>query len=85
MLDGVDVGRQGERHNVGRKALDHGARLGPRAAVRLLDDDVVAGLLLPVPGEGGVVIDVEFAGRIIRHVEQLDGLCLGGRRQGEGE
>ena len=35
--DGVDVGGERERHDVGIEPVDHGAGLLARAAVRLLD------------------------------------------------
>ena len=51
------------------EAVDDGARLGAGAAMRLLDGDGLAGLLLPVGGEGRVVGLVELAGRIVGDVE----------------
>ena len=39
--DGVDVIGQSQRDHVGLQAVDHRARLLARAAVRLLDGDVV--------------------------------------------
>jgi hypothetical protein len=53
-VQAVDVGGERQRHHVGLQAVDHGARLGAGPAVRLLDDDVVAGLGLPVLGEGAL-------------------------------
>ena len=61
--DRVDVGGERQRDDVGREAVDDGAGLGAGAAVRLLDGDGLAGLVLPVGGEGGVVGLVELAGR----------------------
>ena len=46
------------------------AGLLARAAVRLLDRDVLAGLRLPVLGEGGVEVLVELARRVVGDVEQ---------------
>ena len=37
----------------------------------------VAGLLLPVLGEGLVEVDVQLARRVVRHVEQLVGGVVG--------
>src|SRR5690606_23038652 len=51
----VDVARQRERHHVRRQAVDHGAGLLARAAVRLTYRDVLARLLLPVACEFLVV------------------------------
>ena len=42
--DGVDVGGERQRDDVGVEAVDHRARLLARAAVRLLDRDLLAGL-----------------------------------------
>ena len=70
--DLVDVALEGERHDVGLQAVDHGAGLGAGAAMRLLDGDRLAGLFLPVGGEGLVVGFVEFAGRVVGDVQ--DGL-----------
>ena len=50
----------------------------------ILDGHVFAGLGLPVLGEGGVVLLVELAGRIVRDVEQFNGVDLGGE-QGTGQ
>jgi hypothetical protein len=49
--DRVDVGRERQRHHVGRQSVDDRASLATRATVRLVDLDRVAGLLLPVLGE----------------------------------
>src|SRR6185312_15812326 len=87
--DRVDVRGQRQRDHVGRQAVDHRARLAARAAVRLVDGDRVAGLLLPVLGEGFVEVDVQLAGRIIRDVEQRDvpggGLARAADEDGGGE
>src|SRR5581483_10298369 len=66
----VDIGLEGERHDVGGKSVDDGASLGAGAAVRLLDGDRVAGLRLPVGGEYFVVGFVEFAGGVVGDVEK---------------
>ena len=49
----VDVAGLVHRHHVGLQAVDHRARLLARAAVRLVDRDVLAGRLLPVRGRPG--------------------------------
>src|SRR5690606_17298075 len=67
--DGVDVVGQGQGDDVGFEPVDHRPRLFPRAAVRLLDGDGLAGLRLPVAGELGVEVLVELACRIVRNVE----------------
>src|SRR5690606_22220692 len=55
--DRIDVVSEGERDDIGGEAVDHGACLFAGAAMRLLDGDVVAGLRLPVGGEGLVEVD----------------------------
>ena len=66
----VDVVGERQRDDVGGQAVDHRARLLARAAVRLADRDVLAGLLLPVLREGLVVVVVQLARRVVRDVEQ---------------
>ena len=78
--DGVDVGGKRQRHHVRIEPVDHGAGLLARAAVRLLDGHGLAGLRLPVLGEGLVELLVQLTGRIVGHVQQRR---VGGRgRQG---
>ena len=74
--DRVDVGGERERHDVGVEPVDHRARLRARAAVRGLDGDRLAGLGLPVGGEGLIDRLVEFARRIVGDVQQ-GGLRIG--------
>ncbi|MNK73376.1 hypothetical protein D3C87_928710 [compost metagenome] len=76
---GVDVAAQRQRGHVGIDAVDDRTGLLARAAVRLLDAHVLAGLGLPVLGEGLVVVHVQLAGRVVRHVQQRHG-ALGTRR-----
>ena len=66
----VDVVAEGEGHDIGFQAVEHGAGLLARTAVRGLDLDVFAILRLPLPGEGRVHVLVELAGRVVGHVEQ---------------
>ncbi|MNS84121.1 hypothetical protein D3C72_1179340 [compost metagenome] len=75
----VGVAGQGQGGHVGVQPVDDGARLLARTAVRLLDAHVLAGLGLPVLGEGLVVVHVQLAGRVVRHVQQRHG-ALGTRR-----
>ena len=82
--DLVDVALERQRHDVGLEAVDDGARLGAGAAVRLLDGDGLAGLLLPVGGEDLVVGFVELAGRIVGDVED-GGVGEGGDREHRAE
>ncbi len=70
----VDVAGESERHHVGLEAVDHGAGLLARAAVRLLDGDVLAGLSLPMLRERGIEFLIELAGRIVGDVEELGGI-----------
>ncbi len=78
--DRVDVGGERQRHDVGLQPVDHRARLRAGAAVRVLDRHRLAGLRLPVGGEGGVDRLIEFARRIVGDVEQRDVGARGGRR-----
>ena len=78
-MERVDVLTERERDHVGLEAVDDGAGLFAGAAVRLFHDDGVAGLGLPMGGEGPVEIGIELPRRIVGDVEQLDGL---GRREG---
>ena len=82
--DLVDVALKRQRHDVGLEAVDDGAGLGAGAAVGLLDGDRLAGLLLPVGGEGVVVGFVELAGRIVGDVED-GGVGEGGDREDRAE
>ena len=68
----VGVAGQREGGDIGVEPVDDAARLLARSAMRLFDRDVLAGLGLPVLGEGGVELDVELARRVVRDVEQLD-------------
>ena len=56
----IDVPRQAERHDVGVQPVDHRARLFAGTAMRLLDDDVLPGLALPVTREGLVELDLQL-------------------------
>ena len=82
--DLVDVALERQRHDVGLEAVDDGAGLGAGAAVRLLDGDGLAGLLLPVGGEDVVVVLVELAGGIVGDVED-GGVGEGGDREHRAE
>src|SRR5690606_34524100 len=61
LVNRVDVVRERERHDVGIEAVDHRARLASGAGVRLLHDDVLPGLRLPMRGERGVELLIELA------------------------
>ena len=56
--------------DVGFQAVNHTAGLLAGAAVRLVDGQGLAGRLLPVFGEGDVVVLVKLAGDVVAHVEQ---------------
>src|SRR5215813_12217171 len=62
--DRVDVIGQRERDHICLQAVDNGARLRARAAMRLLDLDALSALLLISRDEGLVEFGVEFARRI---------------------
>ena len=66
----IDIVRQRQRDHVGIEAVDHRTRLLARAAMRLLDLQIVAGFRLPLPGESLVEILVQLASRIVGHVQQ---------------
>src|SRR5690606_27166953 len=59
----VDVSGERKRYDIRRQAVDDGAGLFARAAVRLSDRYVLAGFLFPVLRELLVVLLVELAGR----------------------
>src|SRR5690606_26082578 len=69
--DGVDVALEREGHDVGAKPVDHRLGLLARATMALLQRNRLARRFLPVLGEGLVEGDIELAGRVVRHVEQL--------------
>ena len=70
--DLIDVVGEPQGDDVGLQAVDHGTRLLARAAVRLLDGHLLAGLRQPALGEGFVDRLVQLAGRVVRDVEQRD-------------
>jgi len=70
--DRVDVIAERERHDVGLYAVDYRAGLLSAAAVRLLDDDLLSRLVLPVARELLVVGAVELARRVVGDVQELD-------------
>ena len=75
----IGVARQGQGGHIGFQPVDDGACLLARAAVALLDGNVLAGLGLPVLGKGLVELHVQLAGGVVRDVEQRHRLCK--RRQ----
>ena len=68
----VDVVGLVHRHHRRFEPVGHRARLLARAAVRLLDDDGVAGFFLVVGDEDRVDLLVQFARHVVGHVEQFD-------------
>ena len=81
----LHVGRGVEGHHIGGQAVVDRARLGAGAAVRLVDLHVHALGLLVVRGESGVVVLVELARHVVRHIEQLvlrHRTARSGQRQG---
>jgi hypothetical protein len=71
LLDGGDVVGQSQRQHVGVVALDDGAGLLRRTAVRLDDLDVLPALFLPMILEQDVVLLVKFASGIVGDVDEL--------------
>ena len=65
---GVHVEFEGERHHVGFETVGHFQGLLAGTAVRLRDFHFATGLFFPVLLEDFVVVGVEFARRVIRHV-----------------
>ena len=80
-LDGGDVPAERQRHHVGVEAVDDRARLLARAAMRLLERDIVSGLRLVFGREKLVVLGVELARRVVRDIEQAN-VSRDGRRSG---
>jgi hypothetical protein len=85
-VEGIDVRAGAEGDHVRLEAVDDGARLFAGAVVRLLEVDVLAGLLFPVFGKGRVILLVKLASGIVGNVEErrrIRGLEPGGgERQG---
>jgi len=81
--DLVDVALERQGDDVGLEPVDHCLGLLARAAVALLDGDVVAGGLVPVLREGRVELLVELARRIVGDIEQ--GLVGGAGRDHSGQ
>src|SRR6185436_932158 len=77
----VDVGGGVHGHHVGLQAVVDGARLRAGAAMGLVDLHILAGGLLVVGHEGGVVVLVELARNVVRSVQQ--GLRRGQAGAGE--
>jgi hypothetical protein len=67
--NGVDVGLERQRHDVGFDAVDNGAGLRAGAAMRLTNGDCLAGLRLPILDEGGVVGAIKLTSRVIGNVQ----------------
>ncbi len=76
VMQRVNVIGQRQRDDIGLQAINHRTRLLAGAAVGLLDADGVAGLGLPLFGEGRVEILVQLARRIVRDIEQRDLRCM---------
>src|SRR5436190_382619 len=74
IADGTALGLEGEHHDVGFEAVDHGTRLRARAAVRLLDRQLTPRALGIGSNEPLVQLTPELAGRVVRYVQQLDGV-----------
>src|SRR5207249_4484468 len=72
LSDRVDVISQRQSDDIGGEAVDDGPRLFAGAAVRLPDDDRVAGLFLPIFGEGGVEILIQLTSGVVRNVQEVD-------------
>ena len=70
--DGVDVVGQRQRDHVGLSPSMTLRACLPEPPCDMLDGDLLAGLLCPMLGERRVEVLVEFAGRIVGDVEDLD-------------
>lgn len=83
LLKRINVISECQRNDICLQAIQHSPALLARSAMRLLDCYLLAGLLLPVGGEGLVVVLIQLTRWIIGYIQQLDwifGLCLGGFR-----
>jgi hypothetical protein len=74
---GVDIGGERQRHDIGLQSFQHGAGLRAGAAMRHVHRDGVARLAAPRGGEGRIDVAIELAGRVVGHVEQRDIGCGG--------
>ena len=81
LVQRIDVVGERKRYDIGIQPVDHGARLLAGTTVGLPDGDGFPGLLLPVPGEGGVEILVQFPRRIVGDVQQAQRRAGRRRRQ----
>ncbi len=68
----INVVSEGERDDIGVQAVNDSAGLFAGAAVGLLDDDGVAGLFLPIFGEGGVEFLIQPARGVVGNVQEGD-------------
>ena len=66
----VDVVSQGQGDNVGLQSIDHRAGLLAGAGMGLLNGDRLAGLRLPVFGEGLIEILIQLARGVVGNIEQ---------------
>ncbi|MGF6750391.1 hypothetical protein OKW36_006051 [Paraburkholderia sp. MM5482-R1] len=66
----VDVIGERKRHDVGLQSVEHRASLRARAAVRLPEGDGFAGPGLPFLAECLIDVLIQFARRIVGHVQQ---------------
>ena len=78
----IDVVGERKRHHVRLEAVDHRTRLLAGAAVRLLDGHILAGLLLPVLGEGLVERLIELPRGVVRDVQERGVRYGSARRKG---
>src|SRR5439155_7414424 len=83
-LDGVDVVGQGQRDDVGLEAVDDRSGLLARAAMRLVDGDRLARLLLVARDERGVDRLVQLARRVVGDIQQRRVLRPRGGRGADG-
>jgi len=73
---GLYVTGQRQRDHIGVNAVNDRTGLLARAAVRLLDAHVLAGLGLPVFGKRDVVVHIKLACLLVRYIEQRHGRML---------
>ena len=68
--DGINVVCERQRDHIGLESVDDRAGLFSRTAMRLLYLYLLPGFCLPVSCKGGIVVLIQFAGGIVRHVHQ---------------
>ena len=77
----VDVGSEGQGNDVRCQSVDDRSGLLPRAAVRLVDYDLLTCFGFVLFNESLIALLVELAGRIVGNIQQTDRLTQAGAWQ----